>query len=111
MTIKPCPCGQTPPDFCLEAVGMKYAHASPNCCNDWGFEFRINYEQDTTKIQAMAAETWNAMPRRSPLSQETVDDLKLWLHRAESHQPAEWPWTEMPFLMRRILAEIEGDQR
>lgn len=113
MELLPCPCGQTPPDFCLEGVGMKYGHASPNCCNDWGFEFRIQYEQDVDKVMAMAARAWNALPRRSPLSQETVDKLRA-VTRADDEDILDEPRTpdylRAMNVLRDILTEIEGKQ-
>lgn len=101
--LKPCPCGQTPPGFCLEAVGMKYANASPNCCNEWGFEFRINYETDPQVIERIAAESWNALPRRaSPISEETMETVREYVNRNGAYRDIN---TAM-HLLRRVLEEL-----
>jgi len=64
--LKPCPCGQVPPDFGIEDCGSspKYAQFVPSCCSEWNIEFRTNYyDYDSEECRKLAIRAWNEAPR------------------------------------------------
>lgn len=66
MSLKPCPCGQTPNRVLIQAehARPKFAYCGGDCCEDWRIEFRNNYKDvGGRESNALAEAAWNAAPR------------------------------------------------
>lgn len=64
--LKPCPCGETPINLCLEFGNTpKYALVSGDCCGLWLVEFKTKYyELNNNKCMELAIKAWNKTPRK-----------------------------------------------
>lgn len=68
--LKPCPCGKTPTSIHYQGdTRQKWTEGYAGCCGEWLFEFKTNYETNKAKIDKMAVEAWNALPR-APVTTE-----------------------------------------
>lgn len=64
--LKPCPCGKTPTKLHItdNGQGYKWGNATPDCCGEWGIEFRaVSYDFDSTETYQAAVKAWNHAPR------------------------------------------------
>jgi len=69
--LKPCPCGKTPDRInYFGDTRQKWTEASADCCGEWLFEFKTNYETRKNKIDQMAIAAWNDLPRASALDRQ-----------------------------------------
>ena len=63
--LKPCPCGKVPDGISLPLWQPQDKWTYGACpCGEWEYEFRADYEQDEIKVRELAAEAWNALPRK-----------------------------------------------
>ena len=64
--LKRCPCGKVPERVSItdQGSGSRYRVGIPNCCDEWMFEFRCDYQhQGTPEELTLAEDAWNNMPR------------------------------------------------
>ena len=64
--LKPCPCGNTPPELYITDAGQggKWALVAGACCGEWHIEFRTSYDPiDSPKCMESAIDAWNRAPR------------------------------------------------
>ncbi len=72
MKLKPCPCGQTPKELCLEeGHTSKRAWASCEFCGEWNIDFRTNYKGlASPECRELANLSWNRAPRLQEIPNE-----------------------------------------
>lgn len=65
VTLKPCPCGNTPSGLLIEMQERaKYGQAMGDCCGAWIVEFRNGYTKDNELTLKRAQDAWNNAPRQ-----------------------------------------------
>lgn len=71
--LKPCPCGQTPTELCIEQGSTyRWRYVSGGCCGFWNIEVKVNYgwlyaknlgANDEEEVKKICTSAWNNAPR------------------------------------------------
>lgn len=87
--LKPCPCGETPEQLCIESGQIdKWAWVSGDCCSEWSTEFRTNYHQlNSDECYDLAIEAWNRAKRADhiPDTSKMMCNNKVVTHYCTDH--------------------------